>query len=68
MRIAQQAGHGTEYAQPTGGTPTQRARNTALHVVSVPCEREPDLPRVLGRHRTTSLRRDAEHVPRHEQR
>ena len=25
MRIAQQAGHGIEYAQLTGGTPTQRA-------------------------------------------
>ena len=44
--------------------------NTALHVVSVPCEREPDLPRVLWSHRIWARRAattGAEHGTAHGQ-
>ena len=51
-----------------GGSPSTTGAGLALRVASVPRECEPDPPRVLGCHRTTSLRQDAAHVPRHEQR
>ena len=49
-RIAQQAGHGIEYAQLTGGASELRASGRVLHVAGVPRERESDRPCALRSH------------------